>query len=278
MIENELDSQTPGGVYLCQVSETVSCGACCGLYNVADASRESLHAILRRRTERFASVSRTPEAIAEFEAEARASEPGPPPLSEFHHCRFVGHVGEGRSRVGCLLHPLAAGNGGVDFRGLSHYGGLACRSYFCPACLETPERIKRCLRVAADDWHLYGMVVTESRLLTRLVNAAESRAGRRLDPEDMRNRPELAEAFRAVLRLKRDWPFPTDPARRVHYFFKDGLYPRSPVDPVRFGLEPTPLTPVLRELVGDLDSADAFRRAEARVRSVVDRLADALGR
>ena len=38
----DLDHRTPGEVYLCQISSTVSCGACCGLYNVKNLSREKL--------------------------------------------------------------------------------------------------------------------------------------------------------------------------------------------------------------------------------------------
>jgi hypothetical protein len=54
------------------------------------------------------------------------------PFPEFHHCPYVGLIGNELSRVGCLLHPMAEGNTGVDFRGLSYYGGMACRIYFCP--------------------------------------------------------------------------------------------------------------------------------------------------
>lgn len=34
-----MDKTAPGGVYLCRVNENLSCGACCGLYNVPDLSR-----------------------------------------------------------------------------------------------------------------------------------------------------------------------------------------------------------------------------------------------
>jgi hypothetical protein len=54
----EMDNSVPGGVYLCQINERVSCGACCGLYNVADVSSEELTEILIRRTEAFERISR----------------------------------------------------------------------------------------------------------------------------------------------------------------------------------------------------------------------------
>ena len=157
-----MDSGVPGGVYLCQVNATVSCGACCGLYNVADASRADLEPMLARRASAFAALPRTVAALDGFARDIQAGERQDRPFPEFHHCPFIGLIGRRHSRVGCLLHPLAEGNRGVDYRGLSDYGGLACRTYFCPATRVLPARYKSILRIALDDWHLYGLVVTEA--------------------------------------------------------------------------------------------------------------------
>lgn len=146
-----MDAQVPGGVYLCQVNETISCGACCGLYNVADASRDYLAHMLLERTRRFAAVPRTTDGIDAFGREALAMETRQRPFPHFHHCPYVGLIGEESSRVGCLLHPLGTGNHGIDFRGLSYYGGLACHSYFCPATHQVKPDYKRVLRAAIDD-------------------------------------------------------------------------------------------------------------------------------
>jgi hypothetical protein len=51
-IRISLDHQVPGGIYLCQVNENVSFGACCGLYNVADPSEQNLTNILDYRNHR----------------------------------------------------------------------------------------------------------------------------------------------------------------------------------------------------------------------------------
>ena len=122
----------PGGVYLCQVNQQVSCGACCGLYNVAEVSRDALESMLTDRTRNFARVPREADAIVAFGRQVLKKLRGRAPFPDFHHCPFVGLVGQSFARVGCLLHPLAAGNDGVDYRGLSYYGGMACRVYFCP--------------------------------------------------------------------------------------------------------------------------------------------------
>jgi len=132
----------PGGVYLCQVDENVSCGACCGLYNCPDASRACLQERLTFRTERFREVPRNTDAIDAFQEQMERREPRQRPYPDFYHCPFLGLVGRQNSRVGCLLHPLADGNQGVDLRGLSFYGGLACRDYFCPSHRNLPPVYK----------------------------------------------------------------------------------------------------------------------------------------
>ena len=143
---DELDAAVPGGVYLCQVGETVSCGACCGLYNVSDITRHTLSGRLENRSALFRSVSRTVQDIDRFAREIAFLESDQRPFEKFHHCPFIGLIGDRLSRVGCLLHPMADGNHGVDFRGLSYYGGMACRTYFCPATHGMMPRYKKVLR------------------------------------------------------------------------------------------------------------------------------------
>ena len=129
---NTNDNQVPGGIYLCQANKEISCGACCGLYNVADPSYESIMEKLTWRTDTFLHVKRDMDAILAFKEEVEDREPQERPFPEFHHCPYIGLVGKEHSRVGCLLHLLLDENKSIDFRGLSFYGGMACRVYFCP--------------------------------------------------------------------------------------------------------------------------------------------------
>ena len=137
-LENEANA-SPGGVYLCQVGERVSCGACCGLYNIADLSQRSLEVMLTEQTEEFARVPRTTEAIEAFQKKIEGWTPPQRPFPDFYHCPFLGLIGLNGRRVGCLLHPAAAGNNGIDWRGLSYYGAMACRTYFCPSVRHLPQ-------------------------------------------------------------------------------------------------------------------------------------------
>ena len=120
-------------MYLCQVSEHVSCGACCGLYNISELCRAKLEEMLLHRTEAFDSVPRTEEGIYSFQKRNEGTGPQSRPFPQFYHCPFLGLIGKEKCRVGCLLHPDVPGNNGGDYRILSWYGQQACQPYFCPS-------------------------------------------------------------------------------------------------------------------------------------------------
>lgn len=226
----ETDAAAPGGVYLCQVGEHVSCGACCGLYNTGSAGREALSEMLSFRTRRFSAIPREIDAILAFAAEVRAREPQARPYPGFHHCPYIGMVGREASRVGCLLHPLADGNDGVDYRGLSYYGGMACRTYFCPSCKSLNPFYKRILRAAAEDWHGYGLIITETALVEAFFHEVEHRLGRPLAPGDILGHGDREALIRRLIDIRRSWPHRPVPGKLCNYFFEDRRYTKPPVD------------------------------------------------
>ncbi len=262
----------PGGVYLCQVSETVSCGACCGLYNIPDAGRPALTDRLRRRAVAFRETPRTAAAIDRFGA-AEAADAAGGPYRDFHHCPFVALI-DGNRRVGCLLHPQGEGNAGIDWRGLSYYGGLACEIYFCSTYTRLSPAHKELIRRAADDWYEYGLVITEHRLLTALFEAVETGLGRALEPADLDGRPAAVEALRRVIGLKVRWPDRRTPL--CHAFFFDLAENRRPIDYPALGRTGSPWDTVLRELNARIDTPKNLADAEARLSATVDPLVRAL--
>jgi hypothetical protein len=219
----------PGEVYLCQVDDRISCGACCGLYNVADASRKGLTAMLARRTERFHRVPRTPDDLVAFGEEMSRLQAGNRPYPGFHHCPYVGLIGGRRDRAGCLLHPLGEGNGGIDYRGLSYYGGMACRDYFCPSCRRLPANWKRLIRASAGDWYRHGLIVTEVDLLTAFFSEVEHRLGNPLQDEALSTAPGLIRALSDFIDLRIEWPYRPPEVPVANYFFENSRYQRPPV-------------------------------------------------
>ena len=196
-----------GNGYLCQVNDRLSCGACCGLYNIRYLSRDRLFSILARRSELFATVPRNGESIVGFQIDLQSLENQNRPYSNFHHCPFIGLIGTCNETVGCLLHPLSPANKGVDFRGLSFYGGLACGIYFCPSHHYLPEIYKQILKAVVSDWYLYGLVVTERAMIEAFFKAIESEVGHSLQETDcLQNRNFLSEVG-SFFSMKLNWPY-----------------------------------------------------------------------
>lgn len=268
-----MDNKVPGGVYLCQVDEQISCGACCGLYNVEDASYANLMEMLTCRTEAFAKVPRNMDAILVFKQAIEDRELQRRPFPEFHHCPYIGLVGKARSRVGCLLHPLAEGNNGVDFRGLSFYGGMACRIYFCLSCHNLQKAYKEIVREVSEDWYLYGLIITEVEMLNAFFQELEKRLEKPIRKEDIIGNQRRMETVRDFFALKLDWPFRSRPGTGLcNYFFEDQLYPKPPLNYEAIGTLPSRYDTILRELLSSFDSPDELHRAEALLDRIFARL------
>lgn len=263
-------TEIPGGVYLCQVNDSVSCGACCGLYNMMDPSRENLTALLEKRTRRFADVDRRNlDAVLSFRKWVEDSEPQERPMPAFHHCPYIGLVGQKRSCPGCLLHPL--GNGGVDMRGISDYGGLACRSYFCPTHERLDATIKRSILHAARDWYEYGLMITESGLVQAILDAAG-----RMEISDEADPDRDVDILRQWVDIKRTWPYRSTPAMMIHYFFNDRLYDRPAVNYRAVDSESSVFDAIFQELGTHFASIHELQEAEAVVSSLLRRMSSTL--
>ncbi|MCP4746162.1 MAG: hypothetical protein GY874_08485 [Desulfobacteraceae bacterium] len=258
-----LNTKVPGGVYLCQADGRVSCGACCGLYNFSHFSKTMLNRLLINRTKTFQSTLRSVPAIDAYLETIQAQEPAQRPFPDFHHCPFIGFIDDGYNLVGCLLHPLAKTNNGIDYRGLSYYGGMACHSYFCTSTRNMRARYKTILRSFINDWFLYGLVVTETKLVTALLQIVESELGAPLEPEMFSKRPRATDRLIDLLSLKIKWPFrPKEMNTACHYLFTDNAYPKPHIDYDQLGLKPCAYDTVLVELVSSFNSVKQLREAQ----------------
>jgi len=273
----ESDGEDPPAVYLCQVSEGVSCGACCGLYNVANLSRAALEDRLARRAQCFAAVVRTEDGIEQYRREIEGWTPEEKPFPHFHHCPFLGLIGDARTRVGCLLHPAVPGNDGHDFRYLSYYGAKACRSYFCPATRSLPARHLHILRALWDDWYPYGLIITEHRLLNALFTVLEKHHGRPVGPDDFPAHSKASRRLRELVGLKLSWPYRcADAPGPCHFFFENGLYPRPEIYWPSSARPGWPRETIFRELESCFGSQKDVLQAEKRLRDLFSRISDVL--
>jgi hypothetical protein len=249
-------------IYMCQVSETVSCGACCGLYNLPNLSREKLEILLSKRTKDFASVPRTEDGIYDFQKRNKGPHRLSRPFPQFHHCPFLGLIGGEQKCVGCLLHPAVSGNNGVDYRSLSWYGEQACRTYFCPATKKLLSVHQSILIQAIDDWYVFGLIVTEHALVTAYFKEVESRLGRQVAVSDYTKNIGAADAFREFAELKSKWPYRrNDSLGPCNFFFENGLYPRPDIFRATPDIGLSSYERILRELDSGFSSAKEIEAA-----------------
>ncbi len=240
---------------------------------MADAAYEPLVSMLSERTKEFARVPRQADDIAAF-GQRTHGRCGPGPFKDFHHCPFVGLIGEEHRRVGCLLHPHADGNLGVDFRGLSYYGGMACRLYFCPAHSKLSAVVKTIVRESAASWYEYGLIVSETRLLGAFFKALEERLGSALTAVDILNREECRQIMGSVLRLKVDWPFRRRPDQGpCNYVFDDRLYPKPAVGYPPLTTTLSPYDILLKELLSSFNTSAELELAEGMLANLIENLA-----
>jgi hypothetical protein len=184
---------------LCQ-RDSVSCGACCGLYNRLDLSRGAVRAELARRTRALRDVERTPEAFRSAGAELARGAPAPVfPLVRV--CPLLGFLDEAQARVGCLAHP--ASTGGPDLRDCGAYDAGVCESFLCPSHSWLTEEEAALAESATGDFHLYGLVVTDVPFLRAALAAVAQLAGARVELRHLAHEPFRA-ALRSLLALKEE--------------------------------------------------------------------------
>lgn len=222
--------KVPGAVYLCQ-TEYMTCGACCGIYNFNYTSRQNFFDRILDRTLKFEKIKRTMDAILEFgEAETKRIESlGDKPFPDFHHCPFAGFMDTLHYKPGCLLHPMSEKNNGVDFRGLSYYGGLACASYFCPTYYNVSPERKLMVRNAVEDSYTYGLVITEDEMINSIFDLIEKKRGKKIFPHEVND--ESLIMLEKILKLKIEWPLRSCNRHPANYFFGDAETIRNDLDP-----------------------------------------------
>lgn len=184
---------------LCQRGD-LSCGACCGLYNRRDLSREAVRAELARRTRVLAGVPRTAEAFRE--AAGRIAAGGPAPLfPSVRICPLLGFLDAGETRVGCLGHPAVTG--GPDLRDCGVYGASVCETFLCPSHAWLTEAEAALAEAACGDFHLYGLVVTDVPFLRAALGAVADRVGARVELRHLAHAP-FRSALGELLALKEE--------------------------------------------------------------------------
>ena len=263
-------------IVLCQPDAGKSCGACCGLYNYADSSRESLTQRLRARTKRFRELVKTPGDVECYAGETFASEDFRMRYQVIYCCEYLGFLDGEEKKVGCLLHPTQ--NSGLDLRGCSFYGQETCAGHICPSHHFIVQSQSQCLLKIIDDWYLYGLCLTDIDLVTTYFRLIADRIGRELKPEvfDIEALKKIARDF---FNWKVTWPFRSAETNRLgKYYFDGSQYMISHIDYEKFGRAISPLNAIFLSLSSSFNNAPEIEQAQNMIWSNIEKFLSAYRR
>ena len=255
-------------IHLCQPDQEKSCGACCGLYNYAVSTKESLVQRLKRRSDLFRRSVRGPGDLASFSAEVRRSEDGAKLYEVIYCCEYLGFLDDEGKRVGCLLHPLQ--NGGTDLRDVSFYGRELCEGHFCPSYHYIAREEKQALLHVLDDWYLYGLCVTDIDLVKEYFRLVSEGAGEMPSPDSFK-KPPLRQAARRFFAFKVDWPFRSEATNRFgKYYFDGSQYMIHHIDYETLKIETSRFNRIFLSLASEFKNAGEVREAETLIQAAID--------
>jgi len=254
---------------LCQPDAAKSCGACCGLYNYVDSSREALLWRLRNRTKRYRELVRSSDDLRRYAEATFAAEDFRKRYEVIYCCEYLGFLDEEEKKVGCLVHPMQ--NNGLDMRTVSFYGQDVCAGHLCPSHYFIPRSQQLILLKIIDDWYLYGLCLTDIDLVVTYFRLIADRIGQELKPE-MFDRQALKEVALEYFSWKTTWPFRSAEANRLgKYYFDGSQYMISHIDYEAFGREISPLNAILLSLSSEFHFADELDAAEKMIWSNMER-------
>jgi hypothetical protein len=250
---------------LCQRAGA-SCGACCGLYNRRDLSRPAIRAELRRRTRALAGVPRTREAFRAAAAALAAG--GPEPLfPSVRVCPLLGFLDDAEARVGCLAHPRSTG--GADLRDCGVYDASICETFYCPSFSWLTEDEAALAELAAGDFHLYGLVVTDVPFLRAVLGAVAARTGARVERRHLEHAPFRA-ALRRLLAVKEELAPGSDGIFGAFRPAPDGGDAPRRIDYEAIGAERSPYDEILLCAGADPRSGNDLEALEGEIASRLD--------
>lgn len=215
---------------------------------------------LRRATEAFRFAGGIEGNLDEYSHAMRPLVNDDKLSEEVFNCEFLGFLGGGEARVGCMIHP--AENQGMDFRGRSFYGKGLCQGHLCMSHEKFSPEERLAVVTGVSDWYQYGLVATDIDLVKELFHQASSRLG-----EAPRTSTLLMPGARRVLaaffRLKEDWPFrDLESPRLGKYLFLAGGYVEPGIDYEALGLTRSRFHRILVSLETSLREAGELAEAE----------------
>jgi len=255
-------------IHLCQPDAHKSCGACCGLYNYADSTKESLVKRLRQRTALFHKTVNGQDDLEDFSRMIKKSEPQSKIYEVLYCCEYIGFLDNSEKKVGCLLHPLQ--NGGKDLRDASFYGRDLCDGHFCPSYHHISREEKLALINVIDDWYLYGLCITDIDLVKEYFRLLSEGIGE-MPSADRFKEGALNDIARRFFSLKLSWLFRSPETNRFgKYYFDGSQYMINHIDYDALGCERSRFDRIFLSLTSQFNTLEELRKGEAIIQENID--------
>ncbi len=260
-------------IHLCQPDANKSCGACCGLYNYAANSRESLSARLRRRTDLFRKTVKSVEDLKKFSRAVLEREDQTRIYEVIYCCEYLGFLDAGEKKIGCLLHPLQ--NQGIDLRDVSFYGTELCEGHFCPSYHYISRDEKLALINIIEDWYLFGLCVTDIDLVKEYFRFISEGVYEMPPPARFKGEPFKSIAL-DFFKMKIAWPFRSPAGNRFGKYAFDGRHYMVPfIDYEAIGCGKSRFDRILLSLSSEFRNAGELAEAEKMIAGLIDRFVSA---
>jgi len=259
-------------VHLCQPDGQKSCGACCGLYNYQNSTRDALDARLKARTILFKDIVKKRSDLSYYADQLKSTEDLAKRYDVIYCCEYLGYLNTICTKVGCLLHPVQ--NNGEDLRDVSFYGQELCAGHFCPSYHYFSQEESLAIISILDDWYLYGLCVTDIDLVKTWF---------RLIAEAVHEMPSVEEFSRDILKeislqffsLKMNWPYRSQDANRLgKYYFDGAQYMIKNIDYSSFGLKTSRFNTLFLSLTSEFQNRSEIEEAEILIQEYVNAFAE----
>lgn len=255
-------------IHLCQPDAHKSCGACCGLYNYADSTKESLVKRLRGRTDYFRKSVKSPADLPGFSEMIIRSEDQTKLYEVIYCCEYVGFIDDKEKKVGCLLHPQ--GRCGMDLRNVSFYGKELCQGHFCPSYHYLTKAEKLALINITDDWYLYGLCVTDIDLVKSYFRMISEKVFEMPSPDRFKE-GILKDIVLRFLSFKLSWPFRSDATNRFgKYYFDGSEYMIYRIDYEKLGCERSQFDCIFLSLSSEFKNVQELMDGERLIQGSID--------
>ncbi len=260
-------------IHLCQPDAMKSCGACCGLYNYADSTRDSLSERLRERTNYFRKKVSCMEDLQEFSRVIKMLEDTRKLYDVIYCCEYLGFLDDGEKRVGCLLHPCQ--NDGADLRTVSFYGRELCEGHLCPSFHYLSKEEKLALTNIANDWYLYGLCVTDIDLVKSYFRLLGERVCETPSPARLRENG-IGDIILKFFSFKISWPFRSQATNRFgKYYFDGSEYMIKHIDYNALGCDGSRFNSIFLSLSSEFQNMQELREGEELIEANIDEFANA---